>query len=344
MRLDRTTQLEGSTEGKTPIVMDPETVLKRARNVLDIEARGILSLMGRLDESFTRAVDLLYSCKGKVVVTGLGKSGLICRKIAATLSSTGTPSFFLHAGDGAHGDLGMIMKGDIVLALSNSGQTEELLTLLPIIKRLGLKLIVMTGNPNSTLARSGDAVLNVGVKEEACPLGLSPTASTTAALAMGDALGIVLLEKRGFREEDFALRHPGGTLGRKLLLRVEDLMHLGAELPIVHEETPMKEALLEITSKRLGATGVVDGRGDLLGVITDGDLRRGLESKGDIFRLQAKDLMTRNPKTIASDALAAKALAVMEQYSITSLFILEDGGLRAKGIIHLHDLLKAGIV
>lgn len=326
------------------MAMDPAAVLKRARNVLDIEARGILSLMDRLDEGFTQAVDLLYSCKGKVVVTGLGKSGLICRKIAATLSSTGTPSFFLHAGDGAHGDLGMVMKRDVVLAISNSGQTEELLTLLPIIKRLGLKLIVMTGNPKSTLARAGDVILNVGVKEEACPLGLSPTASTTAALAMGDALAVVLLEKRGFREEDFALRHPGGTLGRKLLLRVEDLMHRSAELPIVPEETPMKETLLEITSKRLGVTGVVDGRGNLVGVITDGDLRRGLEGKGDIFHLRAKDLMTRNPKTITSDALAAKAVAVMEQYSITSLFILDDGEQKPKGILHLHDLLKAGIV
>ncbi len=325
-------------------MMDPAKTLKRAREVLNIEAQGILSLIQRLDESFVRAVELLHSCEGKIVVTGLGKSGLICRKIAATLSSTGTPSLFLHAGDGVHGDLGMIMKGDVVLAVSNSGETDEILKFLPIIKRLGLKLIVITGNPNSTLSRAGDVILNAAVKEEACPLGLSPTASTTAALAMGDALAVTLLEKKGFKEEDFALRHPGGILGRKLILQVEDLMHRGAELPVVQEETPMKETLLEITSKRLGVTGVVDGRGNLIGVVTDGDLRRGLESKGDIFRLKAKDLMTRNPKTIPADALAARAVAMMEQHSITSLFILADGGRRPVGIVHLHDLLKAGII
>lgn len=324
--------------------MDSDKILKRARNVLDIEAQGILSLIERLDDSFVRAVDLVYNCKGKVVVTGLGKSGLICRKIAATLSSTGTPSLFLHAGEGIHGDLGMIMKGDVVLAVSNSGETDELLMILPIIRRLGLKLIVMTGNPNSTLSRAGDVILNAAVKEEACPMGLSPTASTTVALALGDALAVVVLEKKGFKEEDFALRHPGGTLGRKLLLRVQDLMHRDAELPVVHEETPMKEALLEITSKRLGVTGVIDGQDNFVGVITDGDLRRGLESKGDIFRFKAKDLMTRHPKTIPADALAARAVAVMEQHSITSLFILEDGGRRPIGVVHLHDLLKAGVV
>jgi len=324
--------------------MDSETILNRARHVLDIEARGIFSLIERLDESFVEAVELLYHCKGKVVVTGLGKSGLICRKIAATLSSTGTPSLFLHAGDGLHGDLGMIMKGDVVLAVSNSGETDELLMLLPIIKRLGLKLIVMTGNPNSTLSRAGDIILNVAVKEEACPLGLSPTTSTTAALAMGDALAVVLLEKKGFREEDFALRHPGGVLGRKLLLRVNDLMHRGPQLPVVHEDTPMKDTLLEITSKRLGVTAVINDEGELIGVITDGDLRRGLERKGDIFRFKAKELMTRNPKTIPADALAARAVAVMEEHSITSLFILEDGGRKPIGVVHLHDLLKAGIV
>lgn len=324
--------------------MDSDKILKRARNVLDIEAQGILSLIERLDDSFVRAVDLLHNCKGKVVVTGLGKSGLICRKIAATLSSTGTPSLFLHAGEGIHGDLGMIMKGDVVLAVSNSGETDELLMILPIIRRLGLKLIVMTGNPNSTLSRAGDVILNAAVKEEACPMGLSPTASTTVALALGDALAVVVLEKKGFKEEDFALRHPGGTLGRKLLLRVQDLMHRDAELPVVHEETPMKEALLEITSKRLGVTGVIDGQDNFVGVITDGDLRRGLESKGDIFRFKAKDLMTRHPKTIPADALAAQAVAVMEQHSITSLFILEDGGRKPIGVVHLHDLLKAGVV
>ncbi len=321
--------------------MDAEKTLKRARDVLDIEARGILSLTDRLDESFVRAVDLLYRCKGKVVVTGLGKSGLICRKIAATLSSTGTPSLFLHAGDANHGDMGMINKGDVVIAVSNSGETEEMLKFVPLIKRLGVKLVAITGNADSNLSRAADVALNAAVKEEACPLGLSPTASTTAALALGDALAVVLLEKRGFKEEDFALRHPGGTLGRKLLLRVEELMHRGADLPLVQEDTPMKEAILEITSKRLGVTGVVNAQGSLVGVVTDGDLRRGLESKGDIFRYQAKDLMTRNPKTIAADALAAAAMAAMEEHSITSLFVLSAK--KPVGVIHLHDLLKAGI-
>jgi arabinose-5-phosphate isomerase len=324
--------------------MDPNLILKRARAVLGIEAQGIQALIERLDESFVRAVDLLYGCEGKVVVTGMGKSGLICRKIAATLSSTGTPSLFLHAGEASHGDLGMIMKGDVVLAVSNSGETDEILKLLPIIKRLGLKLIVMTGKQDSTLSRAGDVILNASVKEEACPLGLSPTASTTAALALGDALAVVLLEKKGFKEEDFAFRHPGGSLGRKLLLRVQDLMHRGSELPIVQVETPMKETLLEITSKRLGVTAVIDTRGDLAGVITDGDLRRGLEQKGDIFQLKARDLMTHDPKTIPADALAARAVAVMEEHSITSLFILADGKRKPEGIVHLHDLLRAGVV
>jgi arabinose-5-phosphate isomerase len=324
-------------------MMGRATVLKRAREVLGIEASGILSLRDQLDESFIRAVDLLYSCQGKVVVTGLGKSGLIGRKVAATLSSTGTPSFFLHAGDGTHGDLGMVMEGDVVLAVSNSGETEELLKLLPIIKRMGLKLIVMTANSNSALSRTADVILNVVVQEEGCPLGLSPMASTTAALVVGDALAVILLEKRGFKKEDFALRHPGGILGRKLLLHVGDLMHRGGELPLVSEASPMKETLLEITSKRLGVTGVVDRQGRLVGIITDGDLRRGLESKGDIFRFKAKNLMTRNPKTIPAKALAVRAVALMEQYSITSLFILGDRGRKPTGVVHLHHLLQAGI-
>ena len=324
--------------------MDKALVLRRAKDVLNIEAKGIVSLIDRLDDGFLRALELLQGCGGKVVVTGMGKSGLVGRKIAATFASTGTPSFFLHSGDGVHGDLGMVMKGDVILAVSNSGETEEILKLLPHFKVNGLKMIVMTGKPDSTLARAGDVVIDVGVNEEACPLGLAPTASTTAALAMGDALAVVLLEKKGFKEQDFATRHPGGILGRKLLLRVEELMHRGNEIPLVTEETPMKDALFEITSKRLGVTAVVDLKGALVGVITDGDLRRGLESKGDIFRLKAKDLMTRNPKTIAADTLAAEAVDVMEQRPITSLFVLENINNRPIGVIHLHDLVKAGIV
>lgn len=324
--------------------MNKSVLLQRAKTVLEIEARGITSMIDRLDDNFARAIELLYGCRGKVVVTGMGKSGLIGRKISATLASTGTPSFFLHSGDAVHGDIGMIMKGDVILAVSNSGDTDEILKLLPHFKLHEFKLIVMTGKPDSTLAQAGDVVLDVGVAEEACPLGLAPTASTTAALAVGDALAVVLLEKKGFKEEDFAIRHPGGILGRKLLLRVEDLMLRGDQLPLVGEETQMKEAIFEITSKRLGVTGVVDGHGSLVGVITDGDLRRGLESKGDIFELKAKDLMTRHPKTVAAQTLAAEAVAVMEQYPITSLFVLADGSRTPLGVIHLHDLVKAGIV
>lgn len=324
--------------------MKKSVLLRRAKDVLEIEARGITSIIDRLDDNFARAIELLHGCRGKVVVTGIGKSGLIGRKISATLASTGTPSFFLHSGDAVHGDIGMVMKGDVILAVSNSGDTEEILKLLPHFKLHEFKLIVMTGKPDSRLAQAGDVVLDVGVAEEACPLGLAPTASTTAALAVGDALAVVLLEKKGFKEEDFAIRHPGGILGRKLLLRVEDLMLRGDQLPLVGEETQMKEALFEITSKRLGVTGVVDGHGSLVGVITDGDLRRGLESKGDIFKLKAKDMMTRHPKTVAAQTLAAEAVAVMEQYPITSLFVLEDGSRTPLGVIHLHDLVKAGIV
>jgi arabinose-5-phosphate isomerase len=292
---------------------------------------------------------LLYNCRGKVVVTGLGKSGLVCRKIAATFSSTGTPSFFLHAGDANHGDMGMVMEGDVVLAVSNSGETEEILTLIPILKRIGVRLIAITGNHGSTLSNAADVILDARVSEEACPLGLSPTASTTAALALGDALAVILLERKGFKEEDFALRHPGGTLGRKLLLRVDDLMHRDGDVPLVGEETLMKEAILVITSKRLGVTGVTDKRGNLIGVITDGDLRRGLQAYGDgILSKRADEIMTRKPRSIEKSALALQALSMMEDNvprPITSLFVVEKSGDTLPiGILHIHALLKAGIV
>jgi arabinose-5-phosphate isomerase len=322
--------------------VNKEAILRRARDVLNIEIQGLLSLVDRLDQNFLNAIELLGSCRGKVVVTGMGKSGLVCRKIAATLASTGTPSFFLHSGDALHGDLGMVMKGDVILAVSNSGETEEIVRIIPHFKRNALKMIVMTGKPESTLAKAAEVVLDISVREEACPLGLAPTASTTATLAMGDALAVVLLETKGFNEEEFAMRHPGGVLGKRLLLRVEDLMHRGAQLPLVSEDTPIKDALFEITSKRLGVTGVVDGNGKLTGIITDGDLRRGLEAKGDIFRFNAKQLMTRNPKIIVADSLAAEAVALMEQHTITCLFVLQDNG-EPSGVIHLHDLLKAGL-
>jgi len=324
-----------------------QSILKRATDVLRIESNGILSIAERLDESFVRAVKLLESCHGKVVVTGMGKSGLICRKIAATLASTGTPSFFLHAGDALHGDLGMVKQGDVILAISNSGETDEILKLLPHIRHHGLKLVVMTGNLESTLAKAGDVILDVRVAEEACPLGLAPTASTTAALAMGDALAVVVLEEKGFKEEDFALRHPGGILGRRLLLRVEELMHRGGDLPIVSHDTLMKEALFEITSKRLGVVGVVNGRGNLIGVVTDGDLRRGLQTHGEqILNKRADEVMTPQPQTIGDDALASEALAKMEentQRPITSLFVLENDSQKPIGVIHIHDILKAGL-
>ena len=328
--------------------MNKTVILQRAKEVLNIEAAGIVSLIDRLDDGFIQAVELLYNCRGKVVVTGLGKSGLICRKIAASFSSMGTPSFFLHAGDANHGDMGMIVEGDVVLAISNSGETEEILTLIPILKRIGVTLIAMTGNHDSTLSRAADVVLDASVTEEACPLGLSPTASTTASLALGDALAVILLEKKGFKEEDFALRHPGGILGRKLFLRVVDLMHRDADVPLVGEETLMKEAILVITSKRLGITGVTDKRGDLIGVITDGDLRRGLQAHGDrILSKRAVEIMTLKPRSIEKDALASQALARMEENvprPITSLFVVEQPADRTPiGILHIHDLLKAGI-
>lgn len=320
-------------------------ILEWARRVLEIEAEAVRDLASRIGPEFERAVDLILKCEGKVVVTGVGKSGIIARKVASTLASTGTPAFFLHPTEALHGDLGMLEPRDCVLAISNSGETEELLQVLPVIKRQGNVLIVMTGNPSSTLARAADVVIDVKVKREACPLGLAPTASTTAALAMGDALAIALLQSRGFRVEDFARVHPKGALGKKLLLRVRDLMHTGEEFPGVQEEASMKEVLLEMTSKRLGVTGVLDGDGRLVGVITDGDLRRALERYPDLLERKAKDIMTRNPKGIEADALAAEALKRMEDYAITSLFVFERQGDEVPvGIIHLHDILRAGVV
>jgi arabinose-5-phosphate isomerase len=320
-------------------------VIEEAKRVLKVEAQSILDLADRIDENFSRAIELLYHCKGKVVLMGMGKSGLVGRKIASTFASTGTPAFFLHPAEGANGDFGMLVKEDVVIGISNSGETRELLEVLPLIKRYGNRLITLTGNMNSSLAKAGDVCLNIYVKEEACPLGLAPTASTTATLALGDALAIALMVKRGFDENDFALLHPGGTLGKRLLLRVEDLMHVGKAYPMVSEKTLMKEAIFEITSKRLGVTGVCNGEGQLVGVITDGDLRRALEKFNDLFQREASEVMTRNPKWIEKDALAAKAVQRMEEYSITSLFVFNQAGDKVPvGIIHLHDLLKAGVV
>lgn len=320
-------------------------MIATARRVLTIEAEALQALAARLDGTFEAAVELMLNCSGRVVISGMGKSGLVCQKIAATMASTGTPAFFLHPAEGIHGDLGMLMKGDVVIAVSNSGETEEVTRILPVIKRMGLPLITMSGNPRSTLARAGDVFLDISVREEACPLGLAPTASTTATLAMGDALAVALLVRRGFREEDFALFHPGGALGKRLLLRVEDLMHRGDALPLVGETTPLREALFEITSKKLGITGVRNERGELVGVFSDGDLRRSMEKGFDLLNRPVGELMNRQPKRIIRTELAAKAVQTMEKYSITSLFVFEaEGSFVPVGIIHLHDLLKAGVV
>lgn len=319
-------------------------IIAEARKVIRIEAEALFALAGSIDKSFEKAVRMILAAKGRVIVTGMGKSGLIGQKIASTMASTGTPAFFLHPAEALHGDLGMIIRGDVVIAISNSGETEEVLKILPIVKRIGADLIAMTGNPLSNLAGAGDVHLNIAIKEEACPLGLAPTASTTATLAMGDALAVALLIEHGFKAEDFALFHPGGTLGKKLLLSVADMMHAGDAVPLVKADLLMKQVIFEITSKGLGCTGVLDSDGALAGVITDGDLRRALEKGTAFLDLPAGELMTRNPKRILCTDLAAKGLQRMEQHSITTLFVFDsDAATVPVGILHLHDLLKAGI-
>jgi arabinose-5-phosphate isomerase len=318
--------------------------LKRGRQVLEIEANAILALIDRLDQRFEQAVALLDRCQGRVVVTGMGKSGIIGRKIAATLASIGVPSVFLHPAEGIHGDLGMVSRGDLVIALSNSGETEELLKILPAIKRLGVPMISLTGNVESMLAKNSDVVLDVSVKEEACPLDLAPTASTTATLALGDALAMALLEHKGVKPEDFARFHPGGTLGKRLLLTVEEVMHSDKAIPTVSPTAPLRNVIVEISSKKLGVTTIVDGSGRLLGVITDGDLRRLLETGGDdLLSRPAEAVMSKHPKTIHRTTLAAEAVGLMERHAITVL-IVTDAEQRVEGVVHLHDLLKAGVV
>ena len=323
------------------------SIIEQARQVLDIEARAILNLKDRIGPAFERAVRILLSCRGKVVVVGMGKSGQVCRKIAATLASTGTPAFFVHPAEGVHGDLGMIAKGDVVMGISNSGETAELLQILCMVKRLDLPIIALTGRLHSGLAKSADVVLDISVEEEACPMGLAPTASTSAALAMGDALAIALLNERGFKESDFALLHPGGMLGKKLLYRVKDLMKTGDQLPVVGVDADMQVTLMQMSAKRMGVTAVTDEQGRLVGVITDGDLRRFLRDKrrknSEFFNLKAGQLMTREPKTIEQGALAGQAIHGMEKYKITSLFIVDEST-HLIGIIHLHALLQAKIV
>jgi arabinose-5-phosphate isomerase len=319
-----------------------ERLLAMADRVLRLEAESIAALRERLDDRFVQAVELVRGCCGRVIVTGMGKSGIIGRKIAATLASTGTPAYFLHPAEGVHGDIGMMARGDVVLALSNSGETDEVLAVLPAIKRLAVPLILLTGSPGSTLARQADVVLDVGVSEEACPMNLAPTSSTTAALAMGDALAMALLDVRGLRAEDYAALHPRGALGWQSLFRVRDLMHVGDAVPVVTETATMKEAIEEMSAKRLGMTTVVDGAGRLIGVITDGDLRRQQLAHGSLLDRRAGECMTADPKCVGADDLATRALALMEGV-MTSLVITDERG-RPAGVIHIHDILRAKIL
>ncbi len=309
---------------------------------MSIETAALETVHRALDGRIDTAVELLAGCAGKVVVVGMGKSGLICRKIAATLASTGTPASFLHAAEAVHGDFGIVSTADAILALSHSGETEEMVRLLPLIKRFRLPLIAVTGNIDSSLGKAADVALDSAVREEACPMGLAPTASTTAALALGDALAVALLERKGFSEEDFARLHPAGSLGRKLL-KVEEIMHTGSEIPLVGDTTSLADTIVEMTGKRLGVTGVVDAEQRLVGIVTDGDLRRAMGNGLDVTSTAAAMVMTANPRTVEGNALAARALAIMQDLSITSLFIVDSTSGTARGVLHLHDLLKTGI-
>ena len=322
--------------------MDAAALQQMGRKVLEIERDALNALLPRINEDFAWACQIMLGCTGRVVVTGMGKSGHIGGKIAATLASTGTPSFFVHPGEASHGDLGMITKQDVVLALSNSGETNEVLTILPLIKRMGAPLIAITGKPTSTLAKAADAHLDVTVAQEACPHNLAPTASTTATLAMGDALAVALLEARGFTPEDFAMSHPGGSLGRKLLLKISDLMHKGERLPKVSPDATLSTALLEMTRKGLGMTAIVSDD-KVLGVYTDGDLRRTLESGIDVRTAKIVDVMTKGGKTAKADWLAAQAVLLMEKHKITVLLVMDDAD-KLVGAIHMQDLLRAGVV
>lgn len=311
--------------------------------VIETEASAISSLSNRINDNFATACQHIIDCKGRIVVLGMGKSGHIAGKIAATLASTGSPAFFVHPGEASHGDMGMIISKDVVLAISNSGETDEIRTILPLIKRLGVPFITMTGNPNSTLAKAATVNIDVSVDAEACPLGLAPTSSTTAALVMGDALAIAVLDARGFTTEDFARSHPGGPLGRRLLLLIDDVMHTELQIPQVSEQATLSEALYEVTKKKLGMTTVIGSQGELLGVFTDGDLRRALDQNVDIRTTPIKDVMNTHCKTVNTGILAAEALQVMEAYKISSLVVVNDDE-KVVGIVHLHNLLEAGVM
>ena len=313
-----------------------------ARDVIRLEAEAVAALENRIGPEFDHACELLLNCAGRIVVTGMGKSGIIAKKISATLASTGSPALFLHPAEGSHGDLGMLTRHDVLLALSNSGETAEILAILPLIKRMQVPMVAMTGRASSTLARRADVHLDVFVAREACPHNLAPTASTTAALAMGDALAMALLQARGFTPEDFALSHPGGALGRRLLLQVTDLMHSGSRLPVVHADTTLRQTVYEISSKGLGMTAVLESDGSLAGVFTDGDLRRALDRGADVLESPIRELMHAHPQVIGPEALAAEALARMEQFRINGLLVVDDG--RLVGALNMHDLLRAGVV
>lgn len=323
-----------------------DVMLEQARQVLRMEAEAVLEQVERIDEHFKAAVEMIMACPGRTVITGMGKSGIIGRKMAATLASTGTPSFYLHPAEGIHGDLGMVTEGDVVIALSNSGETGEVLHILPSLRRIGAKLIAMVGNPNSTLSKNSDIVLNVGVTREACPLGLAPTSSTTAALAYGDALALALLSKRKFTASQFAVFHPGGSLGRKLLLTVEDIMHSGTENPLVKADISVQDALFVITDKGLGAVSVVDDDNKMLGVLTDGDIRRGLSKGVDFLKRPVTELMTASPKTITKEKLAAQALHIMESNHPKPITVLPvvDAENHVIGLLHMTDLVRQGVV
>ncbi|MDO8535451.1 MAG: KpsF/GutQ family sugar-phosphate isomerase [Candidatus Omnitrophota bacterium] len=314
-----------------------------ARRVLRIERDALSSLISRIDSNFERVVNALYNIEGRVIVTGMGKPGFIAQKISATLSSTGTPSLYLHPAEALHGDLGRVTKDDLILALSNSGETDEIIKFLPIIRKIGAKLVAMVGNTGSTLAKNADYIINTSVKREACSLGLAPTTSTTAMLAMGDALAMALLEKKGFKAKDFALFHPGGILGKRLLLKVEDIMRKGRDNPIVNENYTVKKVLLAITKARAGSASVVDAKGKLTGIFTDGDLRRHLESQPDLINKKVKNFMTRNPATIKKDRLAAEAFDILRSKKIDEVPVVDDKK-RPVGLLDVQDLLKAGLV
>ena len=317
--------------------------LDLAREVLHIEAAAVLALTQRIDENFLQALNIILACEGRVIVSGMGKSGHIARKIAATLSSTGTPAYFVHPAEASHGDLGMITAKDVFIALSYSGESQELLTIVPVIKRQGARLISLTGNPQSSLAEAADAHLDAAVDKEACPLGLAPTASTTAALALGDALAVALLDAKGFGEEDFARSHPGGSLGRRLLTHVRDIMHSDKGIPAVNQNATLAEAVLEISCKGLGMTAIVDDTRQVLGIYTDGDLRRTLEKRVDFTTTAISSVMSRNPRSIKPDALAAEAVQIMEQYNISQMLVIDSNN-KLVGALNMHDLLRAKVI